>query len=108
MAAQLLVVVVVVTFGRRILDGAVHPLDLAIGPRMVRFGQSVFDLICFADHVEAHGPRIDCVSVSGLICELDAIVRENGVDFVRNGFQQTNLAIQIHGEDPPALPPSHK
>jgi len=55
---------------------------------MVRFGQPVFDFICRADHVEAHGPRIDCVPVAGLLSELDAIVGENGVYFVRNGFQQ--------------------
>lgn len=88
MAAKLIVAVVVIAFDGRILDRPVHPFDLAIGPWMVRFSQSVFYFICLVDHVEAHRPRINCVPVPRLLCELDAIVRENGVDFVRNGFQQ--------------------
>ena len=86
MAAQLFVVVVVIPFDCRILDGAVHPLNLTVGPWMVRFCQSVFNLIRRTDHVERHRPRIGFVS--GLFRELDAIVSEDGVDFVWNGFQQ--------------------
>jgi len=56
MRAQLIMAVVVVSFHRRFLDGSVHPLDLAIGPRMVWLGQPVFDPIGLADHVEAHLP----------------------------------------------------
>ena len=64
--AQLLVAVVVVSFHRRILDRAVHSLDLAIGPRMVWLGQSMLDRVGLADYVEAHLPRVCCVPVAGL------------------------------------------
>ena len=74
MTAQLLVVLVVVAFHRRLFDGAVHALDLSIGPRMVRFGQAMFDIVGFANHVEPHRPGIEGVPVSGLLCELDAVV----------------------------------
>lgn len=44
MSFELGMVVVVEAFDRRILDGAVHPLDLAIGPWMAWFGQSMLDI----------------------------------------------------------------
>ena len=43
MASKLIVAVVVVPFHRRVFDSPVHPLDLAIGPWMVWFGQPIFD-----------------------------------------------------------------
>lgn len=36
MAAQLFVAFVAIAFDRRILDGAVHALDLAVGPQALR------------------------------------------------------------------------
>ena len=48
--------VIVIAFDRRVLDRAVHPLDLTDGPRMVRLGKPVLDVIGFANHVEAHLP----------------------------------------------------
>lgn len=35
-----------------LLDGAVHPLDLTIGPRMLHLGQPVLDAVLAADAVE--------------------------------------------------------
>ena len=84
----MLVAFVMIPFDRRGLDCAVHPSDLAIGPWMIGFGQSVFNLICFADHVEAHRPGICVVSVSGQVCNLDTVVGNNVVKFVGNGFQK--------------------
>ena len=55
---------------------------------MVQLLQPAFDLIGLADRVDTHGPGLDCVPVSRLLRELDAIVRENGMDHVRNGFPQ--------------------
>lgn len=88
MAAQLRVAVVVIAFHRRLLDGAVHALDLAVGPWMVRFGQPVLDPVRLADQIEPHGPRIDGVPVSGLLCELDAVVRQDRVDLVRHRLKE--------------------
>ena len=79
---------VVKAFDGRLLDGAVHALDLAVGPWMVRFGEPVFDIVRLADHVEAHLARPGGVAVAGLLGELDAIVREEGVDAIRHGLQQ--------------------
>ncbi len=42
--AELIVVVVVEAFYRRILDGPVHALDLTIRPWAARFGQAVLDV----------------------------------------------------------------
>ena len=47
--AQLGVAVVVVALDGGVLDRAVHAFDLSIGPRMVRLGQPVLDLVRRAD-----------------------------------------------------------
>lgn len=73
MRAQLSVVVVAVSLDGCVLDRAVHPLDLAVRSRMVRFGQPVLDAIDLADHVESHRPGVDGVPVPRLLCELDAV-----------------------------------
>ena len=82
MAAEPIVAVVVVSLDDRVLDRPVHALDLAVGPWMVRFGEPMLDPVGLADHVEAHWPGIDRVSVSWLICELDSIVCQDRVDAV--------------------------
>ena len=89
MRAQLIMAVVMVSFHCRLLDRSVHPLDLAIGPRMVWLGQPVFDPICFADHVEAHLPRVCCVPVSGLLGELDDVISQDRVDAIWDYLEQT-------------------
>ena len=82
MAAELVVVVVMEAFDSGVLDRAVHPLDPAIGPRVVWLFEAVLDPVGLTDHVEAHWPGIDGVAVSRLHCELNAVVGENGVDVV--------------------------
>ena len=71
----------------RVLDGSVHPFDLAIGPGMVGLGQPVLNPVCLTNHVEAHRPGIDGVPVPRLLCELNAVVGENGVNLVGHGFE---------------------
>ena len=44
---------------------------------MVGFGQPKLNPVRVKDHVKTHRPRMCCVSVSGLLCELDAIVGED-------------------------------
>src|SRR5215510_1631924 len=41
----------------RLLDGAVHPLDLAIGPRVLGLGQTMIDVVASARHFEGRGPE---------------------------------------------------
>lgn len=79
---------IVEAFDGRFLDTPVHPLDLSVGPRVVRFGEPVFDVVGLADHVEAHLTGPGGVPVAGLLGELDAVVGEDGVNAVRHGFQQ--------------------
>ena len=54
---------------------------------MVGFGQPKLNPVRVKDHVKTHRPRMCCVSVSGLLDELDAIVGEDGVDVTGNGFE---------------------
>ena len=80
--------VVVEAFDGCLLDGAVHPLDLSVGPRVVRLREPVLDIVRFADRVEAHLARPGGVAVARLLGELNAIVRQDGVYPVRHGCQQ--------------------
>jgi hypothetical protein len=50
---------------------------------MVWFGHPVLDPVRLADQIEPHGPRIDGVPVSGLLCEPDTVVPQDRVDLVR-------------------------
>ena len=72
----------------RLLDGAVHPFDLPVGPRMVRLGEPVLDVVGLADHVEPHLAGPGGVAVAWLLGELDAVIGQDRVDAIRHGFQQ--------------------
>ena len=113
MCSQLVVVVVVEAFDGRLLDRSVHSFNLTIGPRVVWFRQAVLNLVGLTDHVEPHLPRICCVPVSGLLCELDAVIGEDRVDAVRHSLKQMfkelprGLAIRLFhelGDGKPAAP----
>ncbi len=84
----MVVTFVVITFAGRVLDRSVQPFNLTIGPRMVRLGQPMFNAVSLTNHVETHRPRIDCVSASWLVRELDAVIREDRGDAVRNDFEK--------------------
>ncbi len=88
MRSQLIVGFVVEALYSRVLDCSFHSLDLTIGPRVVGLGQAVLYPAGFADHVETHWPGIDGVAVPGLLCELNAVICENGVDLVGHGLKQ--------------------
>ena len=87
---QLGVAVVMVSFDGRLLDRPVHPFDLAVSPWMLDLGEPVFAPVFFAPHVEHVGHICGCgaVSVTRRDGELDAIVSQDGVDFVWHGFDQ--------------------
>jgi hypothetical protein len=42
---QFVMAPVMITADRRFLDGPVHPLDLAVGPGMLHFGQPVLNAV---------------------------------------------------------------
>lgn len=48
---QLLMTVVVKAFDGGLLDRAVHPFDLSVGPGMVGLGQPVLNPVGLTDHV---------------------------------------------------------
>jgi hypothetical protein len=63
-----------------ILDGAIHPLDLSVGPGGFDLGEAVLDGKLTADMIED-------VLKGGFILfsvgELDAVVRQDGMDGIR-------------------------
>ena len=87
MAAKLIVTVIVIPFYGRVLNRAVHLLNLPVGPWIVWLGLAMLDLVCGADHVEPHWPGIGRVAVAWLLTKLDAVVHQDCVDFVRHGFE---------------------
>ena len=87
MRSQLIMAVVVEAFDGGFFDRSVHPLDLAVGPEMVGLREPMLNAVGFADHVEAHGLGVGSISVSGLLCELDAVVSEDGVDLIGHCFE---------------------
>ena len=71
-------------------NGAVHALDLAVGPGMVRFGKSVVDAMQQAGAIEGMPAKAGGWSLSILwkISELDAVVGEHGMNPIRNSRDQ--------------------
>lgn len=67
-----------------VLDRPVHAFNLAIGPGVFDRGEAVLDPVCFTAHVEHMGDGRGgrAVSVAQWKRELDASVRQHGVDFV--------------------------
>ena len=88
MAAKLIVTIVVIPFYGRVLNRAVHPFDLPVGPWMVWLGQAMLDLVCGADHVEPHGPGVRRVAVARLLTNLDAVVCQDYIiEFIEKGAE---------------------
>lgn len=85
MASKLIVVVVVKAFDGGILDGAVHPFDLSVGPRVLHLGRAVLDTIVLAGTPEdvLHGSAILLA-----VFELDAVVGEDRVYLVGNRLNE--------------------
>ncbi len=112
---------VVEQFERRIVDGAVRAFGLtsagfsnelrspepqassAIGPRMVRLGQPVFDAMLDADSVEnmrAEKSAAGAVAVFGQVGEGHSVVGQHRVDFVGEGRRdvaQKSRALYLAG-----------
>ena len=78
MAAQLVIIVIIITFDGGFLDFPVHALDLAIG-------QAVFNIIFITNTIK-DVPSSHLVYFP--VGELNVIVRENGMDFVGKHFDK--------------------
>jgi len=71
-------IIIVVGLDRGVLDGAVHPLGLAIGPSMVGFCQPMLDIVCDADMVEdmrTEEASAGTISVLGKVGKSHAVCR---------------------------------
>ena len=93
MAAKLIVIVIMITFDGGLLDGAVHPFDLSIGPWMIDLGEAVINAKFPATHIKHvyHISRCYAIGVARGIAELDTIVGEDGVYLVRHRFDKGSL-----------------
>lgn len=82
--------VVVVTLHGGFLDGSVHALDLAVGPGVIGFGQTMFDSTAKTDAVEGMTTEASRWSsaVPGQVGELNTVVGQHGVDAIGNGRNQ--------------------
>ena len=91
-ALQLGMIVVVEALDGGVLDGAVHPLHLPIGPRVLHLGQTMLDAVLVADAIE---DVVEGVDVAGAVGELDAIVGQNGLDGI--GDRRHQIAQELSG-----------
>ena len=84
--SQLVMRVVVVSPDGCLFQGSVHALNLAIGPRVIWLGQTMFDAIFTTDAIEHVDAvlRGRAIAVLGHVAELNAVVGQHGVDFVGN------------------------
>src|SRR5258705_6521665 len=84
--------IVVIAFNGGFLDRSVHAFDLAVRPRVLDLSEPVLDAILAAAHVKYVGHVFGCwaIGVSRGKGELNPVVREDGVDFVGNSFDQSD------------------
>jgi hypothetical protein len=78
----LVVAVVMMAFDGGVLNGAVHPLDLTVGPGMIGFCEPMLDAVCEPDTIE----------------QVDALPGDRG----RGGFwagRRTGCRCGQHGVD---------
>ena len=90
MPAKLVVGFVVIALHGRLFEGSVHSLDLTICPRMVWFGQAMFDSVVPARAIKRMAAQ-HCgwtFAVFRQIGELDAVVGQHDFDLIGDGFDQ--------------------
>ena len=87
---ELLVPVIVIAFDRRLINRPVHSLHLAISPWVLDFRQALFNSIFATTHVEhvVHVDSLWAVRITRCKGELKTVIREGGVYFIRNGFDE--------------------
>jgi hypothetical protein len=109
MGSELVVALVVEALDGGVLDGAVHTLDLTIGPRMPGLGQTTIDIVASARYFEGGGPEWlttlehaldigDRPTLALWVCEVGPIVGQHGMDLVGNCFDEVQQEVS---RDPP-------
>ena len=82
MCFELFMCAVVVALEGGLFDGSVHAFHLAVGPGMIDFSESVFNVMFLANTVkEAHRCRFILFAVG----KLSAVIGQEGVYLVRQG-----------------------
>ncbi len=87
MASELPVGLVMVDPYGCLLERAHHALNLAIGPRMVRLGETMLDTISSAKPTEGMGRPV-AARLAGGVGERMAVVREDRVDTVGHRLEE--------------------
>jgi hypothetical protein len=75
------------------VEGAVHVLDLAIGPGIIGFGEAVLDGV-FLTHTPKD--RQESIGIPLAVGELNAVVRQNLLDLIRHGSDEVTRALCGH------------
>lgn len=98
MGPKALVGLVIEPSDGRVLNGAVHPFDLTVRPRMIEFREAMLDAVLSAGQVEGVGAKqlmrgehllnFGDTPASPRRGELKAIVGEHRVDRVRDTLDQ--------------------
>jgi hypothetical protein len=89
-SAELVVVIVVVALNCGLFEGAVHALDLAVGPGMIGLSEPMIDAMGKTDPVKRVATKASrwSLSILRLVGKLDAVVGEHGMDAIRNSRDQ--------------------
>ena len=90
MLRELFVAVVVVPLHGCFLDGAVHSLDLSVGPGMIDLGEAVLDAVLATAHTKHVGGELRgrAFGIARGKAELDAVVGQYCMDLVRHSRDQ--------------------
>jgi hypothetical protein len=72
----------------RFLDGSVHPLDLPISPRMIDFGQAVFDSMFLANAIEE---MLESPSILEAVGKLNALALQTAMEVGASQIRNTRL-----------------
>jgi hypothetical protein len=70
---------VVIPFYGGLFERAIHPFHLAIGPRMVGFGQPMVNPVCTTDAIK---DMVKGIAITLPIGKLDAVIGEHRLDLV--------------------------
>ncbi len=99
MFSELFVGLVVKAFDRCFLNRAVHAFDPAVGPWVPHFRQPMLDSVSLVPHIE-HVRHVGggwTIPIARRKGELDAVIRQNRMNSVRNGCNQ---GLEEHGGRP--------
>jgi len=91
MVAQLLMGFIEITMDGGVFESSVHALNLYIRTGVIGLCQAMVNAVRFTNPVEQ---QLESIPVGCTVGELDAVVRQNGVNLVRNSghesFQERN------------------